>query len=534
MNINIKTEEESWILRRCAEEIKNYYESGVSSDVVTINSDKKTDLHYYLNYGFFEKKSPGIDVAFFTHLEREDHWLHNKFKEVASQVDYCTCTSWATHDILTDIGVDKDRIAVIKHGTDKQFKPRIRLGLVGRTYPSGRKGEFLVDNLLADEELNDKFEIVAWGEGWPVESEDIPFEELGDFYRSLDYVLVTSLIEGNPMCVQEGLASGVPVIGPPIGVLPEVPHIEYDTGDWESLKTVLLDIVDEDLIPRKKLAGNVHNWTWERWGAQHYKVFEMLKEEAYPKVSLIFPVYCANDDQKRYAEQTFGSLSVTDYPNYEVIVVDDQSPVNMDDVYDRFPEDYTIIRMGENVGSTEAVNMGAHIATGEYIQYQNIDVRFTRPDWLKQIMNCFRQFEDVGVVGSRTVYPNGETIQHGGMRFQDDGQNVHLERGAFIVTAGMDNRIVPMVHGCGLTMRRDFWQELGGFHKYEPHGWDDADICLRSWREGKKVVCCRQSWFEHIGSAVYGTPDDPRYYENRKIITDEFGDTLKMLQKKWQ
>jgi hypothetical protein len=67
----------------------------------------------------------------------------------------------------------------------------------------------------------------------------VPEEELPEFYRSLDYVLVPARIEGGPMCVLEALASGMEVIAPPVGWVPQFPHIEFKSSCAQSLSWFL-------------------------------------------------------------------------------------------------------------------------------------------------------------------------------------------------------------------------------------------------------------------------------------------------------
>ena len=84
------------------------------------------------------------------------------------------------------------------------FKPVIKIGVVGRTYHTGRKGEDLVQKLMDEPGIEWHFT----GSGWPAPAEMYPAEMMPDFYNSVDYILIPSYYEGGPMSILEALACG--------------------------------------------------------------------------------------------------------------------------------------------------------------------------------------------------------------------------------------------------------------------------------------------------------------------------------------
>ena len=193
-------------------------------------------------------------------------------------MDVCVAMSPATAELLVGKAA---RVETISPGVDlERFSPRLRIGVVGRTYHTGRKGEDLV---AAVQDIPD-IDWIFTGEGWPGSPQFVPEEELPEFYRSLDYVLVPARIEGGPMCVLEALASGVEVIAPPVGWVPQFPHIEFKTGDAGDLRRVLLDVVAK----RQLLRRSVEAYTWDNWAEKHHDLFasvvgeEVLGREAPP------------------------------------------------------------------------------------------------------------------------------------------------------------------------------------------------------------------------------------------------------------
>lgn len=241
-----------------------------------------------------------------------------------------------------------------------------------------------------------------------------------------------------------------------------------------------------------------------------------------PKVSLIFPVY----GQCELLLRALTTLrEVTHYPNYEVILVDDCSEENMDDVYGRESLYDRLVRLPRNTGnSTVVVNEGVKLSSGDFIQYQNTDVYFEDPLWLDKIIDSFD--EHTAVVGPALLFPN-TTVQSAGCFFDRRALNHELYNFRLYETIDKRTIEVPMVAGCGLTTPRDVYEKLQGFRVFEPYGWDDTDWCLRARQSGYKTKLCLDSSFYHLHNVSYYGRDNPRYHENQKKIFKEFKDIIK-------
>lgn len=239
-----------WILKRCALELKKYIPE------IQFNA-RKADINYFLNYYLYNGNKQGINIGNYTHLEEKGE-TRMKFLNTIAYMDYFTVTCNKTSEILLSKGVEKKRIYKISYGVDDCFRKKLVFGVVGRTYSSGRKGEFLVKKMVEKE-----LDIRAWGFGWPCKIASNRFEDLKEFYRAIDYLVVTSLNEGGPLPVIEALASGTPVIAPDVGWCWEFPVIRYQKGDWSSLEGIL------DRL-------QVENYTWEAFALDHKKMFEEI------------------------------------------------------------------------------------------------------------------------------------------------------------------------------------------------------------------------------------------------------------------
>jgi biofilm PGA synthesis N-glycosyltransferase PgaC len=86
----------------------------------------------------------------------------------------------------------------------------------------------------------------------------------------------------------------------------------------------------------------------------------------YPMVSILVP--CHNEE--RQAEDTFGALSAIDYPNFEIVAINDGSRDRTEEVLEelaaRIPR-MRVVHLTHNQGKAKALNAGALLAVGEFM-----------------------------------------------------------------------------------------------------------------------------------------------------------------------
>lgn len=262
---HITIADRGWILEKLAKEI------AVRSNAVSYGTDPdpSADLHYYINYSCRRRRAGPVEIAFFTHSER-DETARKRYFDIARDVEHSVCMSRKYADELAAAGI-KD-VTTITPGVDLDaFTPKVRIGVIGRTYHTGRKGEALVAEVMDVPGIEWRFT----GQGWPGPSTFVADGKMPDFYNDLDYVLVPALYEGGPMCVLEGLACGKPIIASDVGWVDEYPHIPFENGNADSLRQVLTRLVDE----RLKLRDTVAHRTWSAWGDAHLELFDKIARQ---------------------------------------------------------------------------------------------------------------------------------------------------------------------------------------------------------------------------------------------------------------
>jgi glycosyltransferase involved in cell wall biosynthesis len=266
--IHIKIADRGWILEKCASEIV----SRANNVSYGIEPDSSADLQYYINYSARSRRVSSTEIAFFTHSE-VDPTARRRYFDAAAEVEHCVCMSARYAQELIEQGIPADKVTTIAPGVDlEEFQPKVRIGVVGRTYHTGRKGEALVAEVMDIPQIEWRFT----GSGWPGQSVHVADGGMAAFYNDLDYVLVPSLYEGGPMSVLEGLACGVPIISSDVGWVSDYPHIRFENGDADSLRRVLNGVVEERLA----LRSSVLDCTWSRWAEDHLQLFDRLLERS--------------------------------------------------------------------------------------------------------------------------------------------------------------------------------------------------------------------------------------------------------------
>ncbi len=183
------------------------------------------------------------------------------------------------------------------------------------------------------------------------------------------------------------------------------------------------------------------------------------------------------------------SLMQLRYPNFEIIVVDNGSTDgSVEMVRSHFP-DVEVVPLGTNKGFAGAASVGLYTASGDIVATVNPDVRLD-PGWLSAITMTLRSRADVGVVGSKVLYPDGRTIQHaGGVVHYPLATTSHIGRGERDNGQYDQPTETDFVTGAALAMWKEVGRSLNFFdEEYFPLYYEDVDLCWRARKEGLRIV----------------------------------------------
>lgn len=235
---------------------------------------------------------------------------------------------------------------------------------------------------------------------------------------------------------------------------------------------------------------------------------------AWPKVSVVIPSRDAPDLIGRVLD---GLFAHTDYPDFDVIVIDNGStdPRTLA-LYARAPDRLRVEIRPAPFNFSYAVNRGVALSDGALVLLLNNDVEIIEPGWLKEMVACF-DFSQTGIVGAKLVYPDG-TLQHAGVIAGLGGYAGHWHIGMPADTPGPQGRLrarqsLSVVTGACLLVSRACFDQLGGFDAETfPVAYNDVDFCLRAGAAGWRVVWTPFARLIHHESASRGSDETP---ENR-------------------
>ncbi len=225
-----------------------------------------------------------------------------------------------------------------------------------------------------------------------------------------------------------------------------------------------------------------------------------------PRVALIIPTR----DRLDLLSACIGTiLDRTDYPSFEIIVVDNgsEAPDTLD--YLAALEAAGTARVLRDAGDfnwSRLNNRAAALTDADMLCFLNNDMEATSEHWLRELVALAAR-PDVGVAGPTLWFPDG-TMQHVGVVFSSRGSPLHPFRAAPRGTAPFYLRSLrsqPAVTGACLTVRRAVFDAVGGFAECFPLGFNDIDFCMRVTEVlGLPSVCTPAAELLHKESASRG------------------------------
>jgi O-antigen biosynthesis protein len=182
--------------------------------------------------------------------------------------------------------------------------------------------------------------------------------------------------------------------------------------------------------------------------------------ERWPPASVIV---CSRNGAQTI-EETLTHLARLDYPDYEVIVVDDGSTDATGEIARKF--DVRLIST-EQSGLSSARNTGLAAATGEVVAYIDDDA-YPDSHWLRYLALKLLRSDHVGVGGPNLAPPGDGPISE--CVANAPGNPTHVL---------ISDHLAEHIPGCNMAFRRRSLQEIGGFDCRFRATADDVDLCWR-------------------------------------------------------
>jgi GT2 family glycosyltransferase/glycosyltransferase involved in cell wall biosynthesis len=212
-----------------------------------------------------------------------------------------------------------------------------------------------------------------------------------------------------------------------------------------------------------------------------------------PTVSVIVVNYRGADDTLACLE----GIRALDWPaeSLDVVVVDnDSGGADVERIRTAAP-DVQVVASPRNLGFAGGCNLGVRHARGDVLAFVNNDARPER-DFLSAAVDAFSD-PAVGAVAAKVVDWSGERIDYVGGALSWYGQGFKVEVGA--VDDGRFDEVRDVLFGTGsaLLVRREAFEEVGGFDERYFMFFEDVDLGWRLWLAGYRIRYVPQALVRH-------------------------------------
>lgn len=245
-----------------------------------------------------------------------------------------------------------------------------------------------------------------------------------------------------------------------------------------------------------------------------------FKDADAPEVSIIVPVY----NQINYTIRCLQSLSEhkTQY-SFEVIVMDDVSNDQTAKVLPRIPG-LRYVRNEKNLGFLRNCNKAAGLARGKYLVFLNNDT-IVLSGWLDALYRTFKLHGNVGLIGSKLIYPDGRLQEAGGIIWKDAsgwnwGRLGDPQHPRFNYVRDAD-----YVSGASIMIARELFEEIGRFdERYAPAYYEDTDLAFSVRDKGYRVIYQPKSVVVHFEGISSGTDENRGVKRYQAINRQKFAE----------
>lgn len=208
----------------------------------------------------------------------------------------------------------------------------------------------------------------------------------------------------------------------------------------------------------------------------------------------------------------------TAYERIELVLVehqDSETPFDLDQVRRVWKKPFVHLSFLGPFNFSMMCNRGAQAANGEVLSFLNDDIAPLQGDWLQRMIGHAER-PSVGVVGARLLYPSG-ALQHAGIAL--GMADVAGHPGRFLYGSELFpwldvTRDVSAVTAACLVIRKNVFEELGGFDVQFPVNYNDVDLCLRARDRGYLVIYEAGAVLQHREAVTRS----PRVYHHERCL----------------
>lgn len=262
-------------------------------------------------------------------------------------------------------------------------------------------------------------------------------------------------------------------------------------------------------------------------------VYQVRYEIKEPKlVSIIIPTKDLADTLDVCLKSIFAN---TTYPNYEVVVIDNNSTEKktakcFESWQDKESERFRVIPYHVPFNYSRINNYAVTQAKGDYLLFLNNDVEVITKGWMTAMVEQVQR-ESIGAVGSLLLYPD-DTIQHAGVVIGLGGvaghshKHLHVSQPGYMFQVASTNNYSAVTGAC-MMCRREVFEEVGGLEEDLAIAFNDVDFCLKVVTAGYNNI-----YLPHV--VLYHYESKSRGYEDTPEKQARFAQEVNYMKQKWQ
>ena len=235
-----------------------------------------------------------------------------------------------------------------------------------------------------------------------------------------------------------------------------------------------------------------------------------------PTVTLIIPT-C--DGLAILKKCIYSILSLTRYPCYKIIIVDNNSRDPKTHAYFEeitFHPAIRVIKYTRPFNFATINNFAVHQTESEFICLLNNDIEVFSEKWLEEMVRSGCR-DEIGCVGAKLLYSNGK-IQHAGIICGLGNVAGHAHRYFHQNHPGYFGRLQSAQYYSAITaacmlVRKSVYLGVGGMTETLAVAYNDVDFCLKLSKAGYKIVYTPYAALYHHESLSRGPEDTPEKKE---------------------
>jgi GT2 family glycosyltransferase len=241
-------------------------------------------------------------------------------------------------------------------------------------------------------------------------------------------------------------------------------------------------------------------------------------------ISIIIPNYRSEHYLKTNIASVYDKIGPSNL-TFEVIIVNNDKEATLEEIRSQFQR-VIVVDQGKNIGFGAAINLGVKKAKGKYLFFLNPDCEIISQN-IECVINEFEENLKTGIIGSQLIGSDDE-IQEWSAGAEITiinliRNNIGLSNSRKIWRKKSKVK-ANWVAGTALFVRKDLFDEIGGFDERFFMYFEDADLCKRARNYGRDVYYLPDFKVRHFGGGSY---------ENKKVQKENYYNSQEQFFKKY-